>query len=80
MSETGVNKKRFDKERAKIRKELASIPDLYIDDEPEITEGKVTYLLIKQSKCLNKLTCSLIGLTALLALVTIADIFVRLYL
>ncbi|MFC1928410.1 hypothetical protein ACFLXK_02245 [Chloroflexota bacterium] len=53
MSEAGVNEKRFkesqEKKRAKIRKELDSIPDLYIDGEPEITEGKVTYLLIKQA-------------------------------
>jgi len=81
MSEANVQKKRYEKEKEKMKRELNSIPDPYDVDgglRPEITANKLTYLLIRHSKGLNKLTGSLIGLTAFLALATIADILVRL--
>ena len=81
MSEADTQKKRLEKEKERMKRELNSIPDPYDVDgrlRPEITANKLTYLLIKHSKRLNKLTWSLIGLTTFLALATISDILVRL--
>jgi hypothetical protein len=81
MSEVGAQKKHLEKEKGKMKRELNSIPDPYDVDgglRPEITANKLTFLLIKHSKRLNKLTWSLIGLTILLTLATILDILARL--
>ena len=82
MSNEDVQKKRLNEEK-EIRKALQSIPSPHDVDgglRPEITANKLIWIFIKHSRCLNRLTLSLIVLTALLALVTIADILVRLFL
>ena len=71
---------RLEKERQKLKNMLQSIPDPYDVNgglRPEITANKFNYILLRHSQRLNKLTWSLIVLTAVLALVTIADIFIR---
>ena len=73
-----MGKKDVQREEQNFTKMLESIPFVGADwDSNEITVNKLTDLLIKQSDCLNKLAWSLIALTAVLALVTITDMFVR---
>ena len=68
------------KEDKEVKHWLESTPDINAlsgNLPASVINNKLLWTFIKHSKSLNKLTATLIGLTALLALVTVGDILIR---
>ena len=81
MSKAVAQKKQLEKKKQKMKEMRESFPDLieaFRGSSSDEHIFMVIFALNEHSERLNKLTWSLIGLTAFLAFATIADILVRL--